>query len=83
MFTIAHPITWFDGSSYSPWSVVLRADQFKPNTDKDPYQRFLTAGLGYDLSKKATMYLDFQDVEGHNGSTADTKTFFAHFIISF
>ncbi|MHB2034775.1 MAG: hypothetical protein ACYCVE_15615, partial [Gemmatimonadaceae bacterium] len=66
-----------------PWSVVLRADQYKPDNSLDPYQRYLIGGIGYDISQNTTVYADFQDIEGHNGSTADLKAFYFHFIIGF
>ncbi|HVB30069.1 MAG TPA: hypothetical protein VNE60_00930 [Gemmatimonadaceae bacterium] len=82
-FTIVRPLAFLNHTKNDPWSVVLRADQYKPDNSLDPYQRYLIGGIGYDISQKSTVYADFQDIEGHNGSTADLKAFYFHFIIGF
>jgi len=82
-FTIVRPLAWINNTKTNPWSLVLRADQYKPNNSVALYQRFLIGGIGYDISQKATVYADFQDLEGHNGSTADSKAFYFHFVIGF
>ena len=82
-FTIFRPLAFVNNTKTNPWSVVLRADQYKPDNSADPYQRFLIGGIGYDINSKVTVYADLQDIEGHNGSTADVKAFYFHFIMGF
>ena len=84
-FTIVRPFAFINHTNTSPWSLVLRADQYKPNANADQYQRFLIGGIGYDISAKTTVYADFQNLEGHNYTTnnPDSKSFFFHFVIGF
>jgi hypothetical protein len=82
-FTIFRPLAFVNGTKTNPWSIVLRGDQYKPNNSADAYQRYLIGGIGYDISSKVTAYADYQDIEGKNGSTADVKAFYVHFVIGF
>jgi hypothetical protein len=42
------------------------------------------AGLGYELNKKSTLWVDFQNQDPKKGSTAaDIKTLFVHAIVNF
>ncbi|HVA58530.1 MAG TPA: hypothetical protein VNF92_11645 [Gemmatimonadaceae bacterium] len=84
-FTIVRPLAFINGTKTDPWSLVLRADQYKPNNSVAAYQRYLIGGVGYDISSKATVYADFQDVEGHNytANAPDSKAFYFHFVIGF
>ncbi|HEX8725321.1 MAG TPA: hypothetical protein VF737_08040 [Gemmatimonadaceae bacterium] len=82
-FTILRPLALINNTKTSPWSLVLRGDQYKPNTNVSAYQRYLIGGLGYDINSKVTAYADYQDIEGKNGNTSDLKAFFVHFVINF
>ncbi len=82
-FTIFRPLAFVNNTKSNPWSVVLRADQYKPNTNVSAYQRYLIGGVGYDISSKVTVYADYQDIEGHSGNTSDMKAFYFHFIMGF
>ncbi len=82
-FTIFRPLAFMNNTPTNPWSIVLRADQYKPNTNVSAYQRFLIGGVGYDISSKVTVYADYQDIEGHSGNTSDVKAFYFHFIMGF
>ncbi|MDE3127758.1 MAG: hypothetical protein KGL38_07115, partial [Gemmatimonadota bacterium] len=82
-FTILRPLALINNTKTDPWSLVLRADQYKPNTDLAGYQRYLIGGLGYDINSKVTAYADYQDIEGKSGNTSDLKAFFVHFVINF
>jgi hypothetical protein len=82
-FTIFRPLAFVNNTKTDPWSLVLRADQYKPDNNASAYQRYLIGGIGYDISSKVTVYADYQDVEGHNGSNADIKAFYFHFVMGF
>ena len=83
-YTILKPLAFMNAAPSWPVSLVFRWDRVKPNVDADAYARFLVAGLGFELSKRAQLYLDWQSQTPRNGSTAaDTKTYFAHAIVSF
>jgi hypothetical protein len=84
LYTIAKPLTFVSAGPNWPLAVVLRWDRVRVDTGKDPYQTFVIAGLQYELSKKATVTLDYQDGEPKKGSTAaDTRTLFVHVIANF
>ncbi|HET7630829.1 MAG TPA: hypothetical protein VFK16_00800 [Gemmatimonadaceae bacterium] len=80
---IVRPFALLHHTADSPWSVVLRGDHYTPNTSASGYQRFLIGGIGYDLNSKVAVYADLQDVEGHQGVTADTKAFLVQFVMHF
>ncbi|MGH7668245.1 MAG: hypothetical protein ACRENQ_02030 [Gemmatimonadaceae bacterium] len=84
-FTIVRPFAFINHTKTNPWSLVLRADQYTPNTATGPYQRFLIGGIGYDISSKTTVYADLQNLEGHNytANAPDSKAFYFHFVIGF
>ena len=82
-FAIIRPLAYLRHTPTDAWSVVLRGDRYTPNTATDANRRQWIGGIGYDLSSKTSVYADFQDLEGHNGDTADSKSFFFHFVIGF
>jgi hypothetical protein len=82
-YTIAKPMALM-GNTTSPWAVVLRYDDFKPNTANDPHQTFMIGGIAYQLSSKTMVSLDYQDGEPKSGGTgADTRTLFFHVMANF
>ena len=84
-FVIARPLAFINNTKSDPWSLVLRADQYKPDNSVSAYQRYLIGGIGYDINSKVTVYADYQDVEGHEFTTLapDFKAFFFHFVMGF
>jgi hypothetical protein len=84
IYTIVKPLTYIAASPAWPIAVVLRADQFKPNVDTDPYQRFYIAGLQWALNNKTTVTFDYQNQVPQKGSAApDQKVYFVHAIVNF
>ena len=68
----------------SPLLAVVRHDFFKPDADADGFQRFLIAGLGWQLTSKATVYLDWQRrTAGDGASDVNDSIFFVHGILSY
>lgn len=80
---IIRPLAYVRHTATDAWSLVLRADHYTPNTATSANRRLLIGGVGYDLSSKTSVYADFQDLEGHDGDSADSKSFFFHFVIGF
>jgi hypothetical protein len=72
------------GAGPSSWNVVFRYDHIKPNVDTPANHDFIIAGIGYDLSRRASLWLDYQNQDPKDGSTAaDVKTLFVQAIVSF
>jgi hypothetical protein len=68
----------------SPFWIVLRADQIKPNVDADGYQRFWVGGASWDLSPRTSVTLDLQSGYPRNGlAGTDSKIVFFHIIANF
>ena len=82
VYSIIRPFA-FVSSTPRPISLVFRADR-RPDRDADSYSRFYIAGIGYELSKKAAVYLDYQSLQPQSGSRGlDTKTYFMHMVANF
>ena len=65
-------------------SVLFRYDDVKPNKDAAAHQRQFITGLGWELSKKASLWADVQSQQPRDGSTAsDMSTYFLHAILNF
>lgn len=83
-YTIVKPLAFVQAAPSWPLNVVFRYDRFTPNTDVGAHQQNVIAGLGWDLNKKSSIWVDYQDQEPKNGSTAtDSRTLFVHAIVNF
>lgn len=83
VYSIIRPFAFASTTPRWPVSLVFRADR-RPDRDADTYSRFYIAGIGYDLSKKAAVYLDWQSLQPQAGSRGpDTKTYFMHMVANF
>jgi len=51
-----------------PFGLVLRYDQLKPNTSADPNYSVFIGGLTYDLTKRASISADYQELDMHSGA---------------
>ena len=83
-YAIVKPLGFVTGDASSPFNAVLRYDYIKPNDARSAYTNFIIAGIGYDLNRRASLWLDYQNQDPKNGSTAaDIKTLFVQAIVSF
>lgn len=82
-FVIARPLALINNTKTDPWSIVLRGDNYKQDSNAPGYRYYLIGGIGYDISNKVTVYADYQDNEGHNGDATYMKAFFFHFVMNF
>jgi hypothetical protein len=83
-YTIVKPLAFFESLPSWPIMAMVRVDKVKTDVTKDPFHQQTIAGLGYDLNKKAQLWLDFQNTDAKKGSTAtDLKTLFLHAIVNF
>jgi hypothetical protein len=83
-YSILKPIALLGGPPTSPLNAVIRFDQVKPDRDQPALATFVVAGLGYDLNRRSSLWIDFQNQDPHDGSAAaDLKTLFVHAIVNF
>jgi hypothetical protein len=83
-FAVIKPFQLLGPVSTFPLGLVARFDRFKPNTVNDSYVDTIIGGMTWDLNKKASLSLDYQDVTPHNGAIATaTKTYFLHLVANF
>ena len=68
----------------SPWSLLARVDDIKPDDDASGTQRRYIIGTAWDLGTRTSITFDVQSLSPRNGlSGAASRTFFLHFIASF
>ena len=83
-FAIVRPSQFARGAKPSPWSVVLRADQVRPDNTRDGIQRRYIVGSTWDVSSKTSITFDVQSVSPRDGlSGSASRTFFLHLISNF
>ena len=76
-----------------PLGLVLRYDQLKPNTGNDQNYSLLIGGLTYEVSSRASLSADYQEVDGHNGlaapdvfgngTAAGPRAFSVHMVVNY
>jgi hypothetical protein len=72
------------GSASSPLKLLFRYDHVKPDRTAPAHARFVIAGIGFDLSRRASLWVDYQNQDPMSGSDAvDVKTLFVHGIVNF
>ncbi len=83
-YAIARPFAMFDNASTSPLSLVARYDRVTTNTRTGWKYNVVIAGVVWDLSKRASVSLDYQETTPVTGAPiAPVKTYFAHFVARF
>jgi hypothetical protein len=83
-YTIARPFQIANATSTIPLGLVARWDYVKPNDDTQPHYYVAIAGITWDLSKRASVSLDYQEqTPVHGVSISASKTYFAHLVANF
>lgn len=83
-YAIVRPLGLVRGGAPGRLLLVARADDVQRDRSNDAAHRFLVGGIGWDLTRRAQLWLDFQGQEARDGSTAtDLKTLFARAIVAF
>lgn len=83
-FMVLRPFQIMNEASTVPLGIVARWDRFKPNQDAAPYSNTVIAGLIWDINKKASLALDYQEQTPHAGSvSAPSKTYFLHLVAAY
>jgi hypothetical protein len=96
-YTVMRPFAFANASGKSPFGIVARYDRVSPSTSTEniatppstsnSYHNII-GGLFYDLSQKAQLALDYQEsLASDNGLSAappaQSKGYFAHFVVNF
>jgi hypothetical protein len=83
-FTILRPLQILNEKSTFPLGLLARWDRFKPNRDAAPYSNVVIAGLIWDLNKRASLALDYQEQTPHGGPViTPAKTYFLHLVANY
>lgn len=83
-FTVLRPFQLLDGGSTIPFGLVARWDRFKPNAETDPYSNTIIAGLIWDLNKRVSLALDYQEQTPHGGPVlTPSKIYFLHLVANY
>lgn len=83
-YTIVKPLAFANVGPTWPINLLFRVDDVKPNRDAGPYYRQYITGLGWDFSKKVSLWADAQVQQPRAGSTVtDLRTYFLHAIVNF
>jgi hypothetical protein len=68
----------------SPWTVMARVDDVKPDDASSGRQRRYIVGTSWDLSSRTSVTFDVQSFGPRNGlSGTQSRTFFLHFIANY
>ena len=84
-FVVARPLALLGGPATSRLLVAARADR-RPVRDADAYSDFRILGLGWDLSAKTQLWLDWQGNQPRYAgapASADTRTWYLHLIANY
>lgn len=83
-YTVVRPFQMASARSTIPLGLVARLDRVKPNTATNMSYDTFIGGVIWDLSKKTSLSLDYQQQLPSNGSaTAMSKTVFVHWVANF
>jgi len=83
-FTILKPFAILNDKSAIPLGLLARWDRFKPNRETAPYSNVVIAGLIWDLNKRTSLSLDYQEQTPHGGPVvAPAKTYFLHLVANY
>ena len=83
-FTVLRPFQLVNERSTVPLGLVARLDRFKPNRDAEAYSNTVIAGIIWDLNKRTSLSLDYQEQTSHNGPVIpNQKIYFLHLVASY
>jgi hypothetical protein len=83
-FAILKPFAVLNDKSTIPLGLVARWDRFKPNRESAPYSNVVIAGIIWDVNKRTSLSLDYQEQTPHGGPVvAPAKTYFLHLVANY
>lgn len=83
-FVVLKPFQLLRERSTAPISLVGRWDRFRPNRETAAYSNVVIAGVIWDLNKRVSMSLDYQEQTPHGGPVVPpAKTYFVHLVAAY
>jgi hypothetical protein len=83
-YAILRPLLFGSSRTTSPFSLIARFDDYRPNVDVAEGSRFTVVGVTYEFNRRISLTLDHQGNYPWGGATGvDTKVWFAHVIANF
>jgi hypothetical protein len=83
-YAVLRPFGFSTPNALEPLTLLGRFDRVTVNTDTDSKYNVVIGGIAWDLSKRASVSLDYQEVTPVEGKPITaTKTYFAHFVARF
>ena len=83
-YALLKPGAFADTAGTLPLGLVLRWDRVDVNRSVGSRYHFLVAGVTWDLNRRVSLALDYQEQLPDRGSSiAPLKTYFAHFVAAF
>jgi hypothetical protein len=83
-YAVVKPFQMMDAASTVPLGLVARFDYVKPNPSRDAHYNVLIAGLTWDLSKRSSISLDYQEQTTRNTTVvAPAHVYFLHWVANF
>jgi hypothetical protein len=83
-YAVIKPFQIADATESFPLGIVARLDHVKPNTSGDAHYNVVIAGVTWDLSKKSSISLDYQEQTPKNTTAVSpTRIYFLHWVANF
>jgi len=83
-YVIVRPFAFGAAQPTSPFSIIARYDNYRPDADVAAGSKFTVAGVTYEFNRRLSLTLDHQALYPWGGATGpDTKVLFAHVIANF
>lgn len=83
-YVILRPFQLLNAKSTSPLGLVFRVDAYEPNTAAAGSSTFVIGGVTWDLSKRASLALDYQEQTAESGVALPvTKMYYLHWVANF
>jgi hypothetical protein len=83
-FAVVRPFQLANRRSTVPLGLVARWDRFEPDRDASQYSNVIITGVTWDLNKRASVSLDYQEQTPHGAPVvATSKTYFVHLVATY
>lgn len=83
-FVVLRPFALGDTGSAIPLGAVVRFDRLTSSSGMDAHANVVIAGLTWDLGRRVSLALDYQEESPHGGFPLDdTRTYFLHAVARF
>jgi hypothetical protein len=83
-YAVVKPFQMADEKTSFPLGIVARFDNVKPNTSRDAHYNVVIVGFTWDLSKKSSISVDYQEQTPRNTTVvAPTRVYYLHWVANF